>query len=105
VLALDPQAVDVQQGLFDIGMDSLMSVELKTRLEKLVGRPLPTTLTFNYPSVRALADFLTRELAAKVPDAPRPAAPPGATARPETDDDLSEEELEALLAEKLAQFQ
>ena len=62
VLALDPELVDVEQGLFEMGMDSLMSVELKSRLEKSVGKPLPTTLTFNYPSVSALTDFLAREL-------------------------------------------
>ena len=42
-------------GLFDLGMDSLMSVELKRRLERGAGQPLPSTLTFNYPNVGALA--------------------------------------------------
>jgi acyl transferase domain-containing protein len=114
VLALDPQLVDVQQGLFDMGMDSLMSVELKTRLEKGVGRPLPTTLTFNYPSVGALADFLARELLSTTPETVQAASPPSPDRREAArdgahdaanDDDLTEEELEALLAEKLAQFQ
>lgn len=45
-------------GLFDLGMDSLMSVELKRRLERGFGAPLPATLTFNYPNIRALAGFL-----------------------------------------------
>jgi myxalamid-type polyketide synthase MxaE and MxaD len=105
VLGLDPELVDVEQGLFEMGMDSLMSVELKTRLEKGVGKRLPTTLTFNYPSVAALADFLGRELT-PAPEAPKTVvtavveSAPGAAV-----DDLSEEQLEALLAEKLAQFQ
>lgn len=103
VLALDPGQIDEQQGLFDMGMDSLMSVELKTRLEKSVGRRLPTTLTFNYPSVTALAGFLEAELfpAAQELPAAAPAAPTTVTADRE-DDDLTEEELEALLAEKLS---
>ena len=33
-------------GFFDMGMDSLMSVELKNKLEKIVGSTLPSTLTF-----------------------------------------------------------
>jgi myxalamid-type polyketide synthase MxaE and MxaD len=113
VLALDPQDVDIQQGLFDMGMDSLMSVELKTRLEHCVGRPLPTTLTFNYPSVGALAEFLGRELLTATPDKAPSTTATTSTASPgggratvdETTDDLTEEELEALLAQKLAQFQ
>jgi acyl carrier protein len=45
-------------GLFELGMDSLMSVELKRRLERGFGASLPATLTFNYPNIRALAGFL-----------------------------------------------
>jgi SAM-dependent methyltransferase/NADP-dependent 3-hydroxy acid dehydrogenase YdfG/acyl carrier protein len=56
---------DVAQdvGLFEMGMDSLMSVELRRRLERGAARKLPSTLTFNYPNVGALAGFLERELA------------------------------------------
>ena len=57
--------VPVDQGLFEMGLDSLMSVELRRRLERGYGRPLPSTLTFNYPNVSALASFLQRELDAK----------------------------------------
>ena len=71
VLALDAEQVDVAKGLFDMGMDSLMSVELKARLEKGTGRRLPTTLTFNYPSVGALAEFLEREMFGGRQDAAR----------------------------------
>lgn len=51
-------AVDTERGFFELGMDSLMSVELKTRLEKRFGTRLPATLTFNYPTVMAVAGFL-----------------------------------------------
>ena len=40
VLGLRVDEVDTQQGLFDMGMDSLMSVELRSRLEKTLGRKL-----------------------------------------------------------------
>jgi acyl transferase domain-containing protein/acyl carrier protein len=52
------EAVPPDRGLFELGMDSLMSVELKRRLERDAGRSLPSTLTFNYPSARALTEFL-----------------------------------------------
>lgn len=35
-------------------MDSLMSVELRRRLEHGIGQVLPSTLTFNYPNIDAL---------------------------------------------------
>lgn len=47
-----------QQGFFDMGMDSLMSVELKNRLEASLGNSLPSTLTFEYPTIETLAQYL-----------------------------------------------
>lgn len=52
---------DPQQGFFDLGMDSLMLVELKNRLENTLGSSLPTTLPFDYPTVEALVDYLVKE--------------------------------------------
>ena len=62
VLGHDPSRLDVRQGLFDMGLDSLMSVELKSRLERSANHKLPMTLTFNYPTAEAIADFLLQEL-------------------------------------------
>ena len=41
VLGLAPEQIDVDKGLFALGMDSLMSVELKTRLPGPEGRLMP----------------------------------------------------------------
>ncbi|MCF2149628.1 type I polyketide synthase [Desmonostoc muscorum LEGE 12446] len=49
-------------GFFDMGMDSLMSVELKNQLEKLVGSSLPSTLTFEYSTIEALARYLLEKV-------------------------------------------
>jgi acyl carrier protein len=55
------QPPDPQQGLTDIGMDSLMAVELSNRLRTAVRQPLPTTLAFEYPTIRALTRYLAEE--------------------------------------------
>ena len=103
-----PEGVDIDQGLFDMGMDSLMSVELKGRIETAVGSDLPSTLTFNYPNVRALAGYLLTEVLDDSHDEEPPgvdAAPPVAD-RPalELDDDMTEDELAALLAARLSEL-
>ena len=114
VLALpDAGAVALGTGLFDMGMDSLMAVELKRRLERAAGQPLPSTLTFNYPNVGALAGYLGQLLAtldpggvsataAAAPSTPSPvgARPATASGPPESGAalaELSDDELEACL--------
>ncbi|MGH8572125.1 MAG: beta-ketoacyl reductase [Gammaproteobacteria bacterium] len=71
ILGFPPgQWPDARQGFFDLGLDSLMALELKNRLDLAVGRRLPPTLTFDCPSIEALAAHLLELLA---PTAPRPA--------------------------------
>jgi acyl carrier protein len=101
-------AVPIATGLFDLGMDSLMAVELKRRLERGAGRPMPSTLTFNYPNVGALARFLETQLIVKAAEPARAAsaAAPEAVVVPDADADLdalSDDELEARLMARLEQ--
>lgn len=42
-----------------MGLTSLLALELRNRLERALGRPLPATLTWNYPTVAALAAHLS----------------------------------------------
>jgi len=51
--------VEPRQSLFEIGMDSLMAVELKNALETELGRSLRSTLVFDYPTIESLSDYLT----------------------------------------------
>ncbi|MCB0183747.1 MAG: KR domain-containing protein, partial [Caldilineaceae bacterium] len=53
---------DQRTGFADMGMDSLMALELKRRLERQVKATLPATLAFEYPTVDALADYLLSEV-------------------------------------------
>ncbi len=97
-----------------MGMDSLMSVELKGLLETAVGQTLPSTLTFNYPTIDDLTEFLDTEILAEietVAEAEEVAEETAVlTALPEdlddfadvSDiDDMSEDDLAALLLQKL----
>lgn len=52
---------DPQVGFFQLGMDSLMAVELQARLTKLLGVTLPSTLTFDYPNIVSLEKYLIDE--------------------------------------------
>jgi NADPH:quinone reductase-like Zn-dependent oxidoreductase/acyl carrier protein len=68
VLALDPaQPLDPLRGLSEMGMDSLTAVELANRLRATLGKPLPTTLAFEYPTLTVLVDYLATEVLALVP--------------------------------------
>jgi acyl carrier protein len=77
VLALDPrQVLEPARGLSDVGMDSLMAVELANRLSAGVGRKLPSTLAFECPTLGELTAHLAELLGVHDPadDAPTSAA-------------------------------
>jgi len=86
-----PEMVDVQKGLFQSGMDSLMAAELADRLEELLEMKLPTTTAFAHPTVQAITLYLSGLLGWETAVATPPTAEPQVT-------DMSEAELEALIA-------
>lgn len=102
MLRLDVTQIDVKRGLFDMGMDSLMALDLKTRLETLADQRLPSTLMFNYPTVTAMAGYLVDRLFGSTPvAATAPVTAEVNRVAPGSRDGLSEDEIAALLAEKL----
>ncbi|NJK64639.1 MAG: acyl carrier protein [Synechococcaceae cyanobacterium SM2_3_1] len=63
VLGLDASHLPkAEQGFFDMGMDSMMALDLKERLDKALGASLPATLALELPTISALADHLAREV-------------------------------------------
>ena len=53
-----PELPAVHQPFTELGMDSLMSLELRRRLEESLQIQMPATLAFDYPMVDRLAKFL-----------------------------------------------
>ncbi|MEL6763233.1 MAG: type I polyketide synthase, partial [Cyanobacteria bacterium J06607_6] len=52
------QLPEPQLGFFDLGLDSLMAVELKNRLEGQLGTTVSSTIIFEHPTIAALAQHL-----------------------------------------------
>jgi acyl transferase domain-containing protein/SAM-dependent methyltransferase len=107
VLRRNPdKPLDRRQRLMDLGVDSLMAVELRNVLTVGLGldEPLPATLIFDHPTVEAVARFLDTQLAGEPePDAtdeiPKTA---GVQAMSEAEiDELSDEQIKAALRAKI----
>jgi len=86
---------DRKARLMDLGVDSLMAVELRGRLTSglKLGRKLPATLIFDYPTIDAVTDYLLRDVLIFE----EPETPPHA-AGIET---LSDEKVEEMLLAKI----
>ncbi|WP_410478083.1 beta-ketoacyl reductase [Myxococcus sp. MxC21-1] len=110
VLRMAPARIEPRTPLVTFGLDSLMSMEIRNRLEAALGLKLSATVVWTYPTVAALAPFLAEKLALPLEDSrPEPALEVAPAKAPQADvtaseiDDLSEEEVERLFAQRMAQ--
>jgi acyl carrier protein len=103
VVRLAPERIDAHAPFSSLGMDSLMTLELRNRLETTTGLTLPATLVWAYPTIAALGRYLYEQMqSAATPAQPEPVA--RATNHSDLDD-LSEQELAALLDDTLDAMQ
>ena len=116
ILGISPETIDLEQGLMDMGLDSLMAVEVRNRLSKSLQQRLPATLIFDYPTLHKLAAYLQSSLGLQWTNSTT--APAESTTAPvkkavvaepavgtTTDlDTLSDEEAADLLTAKLAEM-
>jgi acyl carrier protein len=106
----NPEKIKERDKFFDLGLDSLLAVEIKSRLEKALNTKLSATLIFDYPTFEALTQFLRNEILGSMDAASAESAETSALSladmlsapNPGQDlDDMSAEELDTLLGDKL----
>jgi acyl transferase domain-containing protein/acyl carrier protein len=98
VLGLPPARLDKTRPLGSLGLDSLMALELRNRLEAGLGLKLSATLVWNHPTLAALAEHLARRLQIPLEEAPPREHDTDLAKRVEQ---LSDEQAAEILAERL----
>ena len=96
--------LDDRAPLRELGLDSLLAVELRNTLSRLMGVGLSATLLFDYPTVEAVTDHImnevwvaTKEESLSLGSDPNNAAGSGSTVLAGIAQ-LSEDEIDRLLA-------
>ncbi len=77
---------DARQPLMELGLDSLMAVELRDRVAAELGHALPATVLFDYPTIEALSEYLLRDVLGLSEDTPAEVA---VAARPAADEPIA----------------
>ncbi len=86
------EEVNLSVGFFEIGLDSMMAVELQSRIQTGLGIAIPATTAFDQPNITTLARYLLETwLVFETP--PR-------SQNSRVDDDLTEDQILAFLADE-----
>jgi acyl carrier protein len=109
-LGLPAEVIEPDKSLLDYSLSSVTAMMLVGDLEEWLGLTLPPTLVWDYPSIAAIADYLTEQLgtqAAAASDGDRAVRGDGhgalAGAAPMVGvDELSDQEVTALLNQMIA---
>lgn len=62
VLRIPEAELDLDAPLTSLGLDSLMGLELRNRLESALGARVKATILWTYPTVRSLSEHLAKTL-------------------------------------------
>ena len=83
VLGMDSQSIQDRTPLSELGLDSLMAVELRTQLSEglKLKRSLPATLAFDYPTIEAITEYIARDVLELKTSQPGPSGSGRATPR------------------------
>ncbi|RIK32672.1 MAG: short-chain dehydrogenase [Anaerolineae bacterium] len=103
----NPLRIDPDQPLQTMGLDSLMAVELRNKLSQSFGKTLPATLLFEFSTINALTDYGVSQFFQLDIQKPDPVSQTQPTVAPiETSglDHLSDEDLAAMLKNKIRQI-
>jgi acyl transferase domain-containing protein/acyl carrier protein len=107
VLRLPADKIDTETPLGSLGLDSLMGLELRNRLEASLDLTFPVTALWNYETVSALAVYLAEKMELPLREEAPPAAEPVPSEVPAATEPIAEAptaaaddpDLEALLAQ------
>ena len=97
-LKIEPDQIKGDRTFVTFGMDSVHAMMMVGDLEEFLGRRLSPTLAWTYPTVEAMADHLEQEVPAAATATPSSGEDEAILARL---DELSEEEIDRLLQERL----
>ncbi len=97
--------LSLQQGFFDVGMDSLTSIELRNRLQSSLECSLSPTVAFNYYTIEKLVNHLAEDvLSIEISDDSEVEPEVETSALTSEVEQLSDTEAEELLLEALVDF-
>jgi len=94
----NPGKIDTNEGLFEIGLDSMLASELRINIQNCFGCTLSQTVLFKYPTIAKFSDYLLSELFSVESDSEKK----GVASLSDSLDGLSEDELADQLSQTLS---